>query len=88
MLLLIQTKLTARLASPLHPLTHHYPKQNSCQAFVVNNYVGTGGLDEDAYCTLAPTPELKQGLAAFCNVRFSSLARSSRKDGAPRSMCA
>ena len=36
---------------------------------MVNNYVGTGGLDEDAYCTLAPTPELKQGLAAFCNVR-------------------
>lgn len=52
---------------------HHPPPPTknkiSCQAFVVNNYVGTGGLDEDAYCTLAPTPELKQGLAAFCNVR-------------------
>lgn len=63
---------------------HRYPKQNSCQAFVVNNYVGTGGLDEDAYCTLAPTPELKQGLAAFCNVRLSSLwpeAARSKKEG-------
>lgn len=37
---------------------------------MVNNYVGTGGLDADVYCTLAPTPELKQGLAAFCNVRL------------------
>lgn len=57
-----------RFLTPRRTHEHEHTK-TSCQAFVVNNYVGTDGLDEDAYCTLAPTPRLKQGLAAFCNVR-------------------
>ena len=40
-----------------------------CQAFVVNNYVGTDGLDPDTHCTYAPTDSFKQSLAGFCNVR-------------------
>jgi len=36
---------------------------------VVNNYVGTEGLDEDTHCTDAPVPALREGLADFCNVR-------------------
>lgn len=39
-----------------------------CQAFVVNNYVGTEGLDEDTHCTDAPVPALREGLADFCNL--------------------
>ncbi|EWM22288.1 Stress-induced protein SRP1/TIP1 [Nannochloropsis gaditana] len=42
--------------------------EGGCKAFVVNNYVGTDGLDADTQCTDAPGVKGKEELAAFCNM--------------------
>ncbi|EKU21862.1 hypothetical protein NGA_0187600 [Nannochloropsis gaditana CCMP526] len=44
-----------------------------CKAFVVNNYVGTDGLDADTQCTDAPRRQGKEELAAFCNKALKQL---------------
>jgi hypothetical protein len=68
------------LASPLPPSLPPSSRRR-CKAFVVNNYVGTDGLDADTHCTDAPGVKGKEELAAFCNVRWEGGREGGREEG-------